>query len=93
MPRKPTAHVQHELLESIFDEFELWEKIADGRLLSEVVALDPSRAWPGATSRIIKHYLPSGKHIATTHLITDARGTVLHRHAKDFLMYEVCLWE
>ena len=83
-----------ELLESLFEEFDLWEKIRDGRLLSSpLLGKDLlSRNWPDALSRIVKHSLPNGKHIATTHRVEDANGDILREDAKDFLLQEVCLW-
>ena len=94
MPRIPTAGVTRELLDSLFDEFNIWGKIDDGRLTSESVAEKdaPSRQWPNAMSRIIKHFMPDGKHIATTHCILNDEGHVFHWDAKDFRMYDVRLW-
>ena len=94
MPRRPTAEISKELLESLFNEFDLWEKIGDVRILSHSLPGKdlPSRNWPDALSRIVKHSLPNGKHIATTHRIEDANGDILHEDAKDFLLQEVCLW-
>ena len=94
MPRRPTAEISKELLESLFKEFDLWEKIGDGRLLSSPLPGKdlPSRKWLNALSRIVKHSLPNGKHIATTHRIEAANGEILHEDAKDFLWQEVCLW-
>lgn len=94
MPRKPTAQISKELLESLFDEFGLWSKMQDGRLISLPLPRKdvPSHQWPGAISRIVKHSFPNGRHIATTHRIETPDGTILHEDAKDFHMQEVCLW-
>ena len=94
MRKKPTAQVSRELLDSLFEEFDLWNKIRDGRLTSFPLPRKdvPSRLWPGALSRIVKHNLPSGKHLATTHRVEAPDGTILHEDAKDFHLQEVCLW-
>lgn len=94
MPRKPTAEISKELLETLFQEFDLWNKIKDGRLLSLFLTEKdlPSHRYPNALSRIVKHTLPNGKHIATTHRVEDLDGTILHEDAKDLLLQEVCLW-
>jgi len=101
VPKIPTAEVSQELLDSLFAEFDLWAKIKDGRLTSQSVAGKdlPSWRWPNATSTIIKHIRPDGKHIATTHCIADIQGQALqdeeghpiHWHAKDFRMLDVRL--
>ena len=94
MPRRPTAEISKALLESLFEEFDIWEKIGDGRILSSPLQGKdlPSRNWPNALSRIVKHSLPNGKHIATTHRIEAANGDILYEDAKDFLLQDVCLW-
>ncbi len=92
MPRIPAAEVSCEVLDSLFNEFDIWSKIDDGRLTSKPVALAPSSKWLNATSMIIKHFLPNGKHIATTHCVKDDKEHVLHRDAKDFRLHEVCLY-
>ena len=93
-PRIPTAGIERVLLDYLFDEFEIWIKIDDGRLTFEAIAERdaPSRHWPNATSRIIKHYIPGGKHIATTHSIIDNEGNILHWDAKDLRLYDIRLW-
>ena len=94
MRRKPTAQVQIELLENLFEEFDIWNKIRDGRLFSLPLPKKdvPSHHYTNALSRIVKHSLPNGKHIATTHRIEANDGTILHEDAKDFRLQEVCLW-
>lgn len=94
MRRIPTAQISKDILDNLFEEFDLWDKIQDGRILSfPLPSKDlPSRQWPGALSRIVKHSLPNGKHVATTHRIESADGDILHWDAKDFHMQEVCLW-
>jgi len=94
LARRPTALVTLDFLELLLTEFDLWRKIDDGRLTSEPVAERdaPSHRFPGAVSRIIKHRTVTGTHVATTHLIDDDQGTVFHRDAKDFIMYEVRLF-
>ena len=94
MPRKPSAEISRELLEALFDEFDIWNKVRDGRLLSLPVPRKdaPSHHYPGCLSRIVKHSLPNGKHIATSHRIEAMDGAILHEDAKDFHLQEVCLW-
>ncbi len=94
MPRVPTVQIPPDLLESLFVDYDLWTKISDGKLSYEPIAERdaPSHSWPNATSRIVKHSLPEGKHIATTHRIVDHEGNTLHWDAKDFVMDDVRLW-
>lgn len=92
MPTIPTAEVPAEVLDSLFQEFDIWVKIKDSRLKSEIVSPVPSSRWPEATSMIIKHFLPNGKHVATTHCVKDSAGRILHWDAKDLRLNEVRLW-
>ena len=94
MPRKPTARVSIDLLNIFFDEFEIWTMVRDGRLVSPPAGRKdaPSHHYPGSLSRIAKHSLPNGKHVATSHRIEATDGTILHEDAKDFHLQEVCLW-
>ena len=94
MPRKPTARVSIDLLNVLFDEFDVWDKVRDGRLVGLPLPKKdaPSHHYPGSLSRIVKHSLPNGKHVATTHRIETADGAILHEDAKDFHLQEVCLW-
>ena len=94
MPRIPTAEVSEELLDSLFDEFDIWVKIGSSQLTSEPVAEKdaPSWQWPNATSRILKHHLPGGKHVITTHCVLGSQGEVLHWDVKDFRLHEVRLY-
>ena len=94
MPRIPTAEVSLEVLNCLFDEFDIWAKIRDGRLTSKPIPVPviPSWAWPNAVSTIIKHFLPNGKHIVTTHCVKDDSGHVFHWDAKDFRLHQVRLW-
>lgn len=93
MPRIPTAEVSIKILNYLFDEFDIWDKVLDGRLSSEILERTPSKAWPKATAMIIKHHMSNGKHIATTHCIKDDKnGNVLHWDVKDFKLHDVRLW-
>jgi len=92
MPRIPTAEVPKEVLDYLFDEFDIWAKIHDGRLISEPIDGLPSSTWPNATAMIIKHFLPDGKHIATTHCVKDDSGHVFHWDTKDLRLHDVRLW-
>ena len=93
MPKITTVEISLELLDFIFNEFGIWQKIKDGCLSSERRKPKPSYIWPNATAFIIKHNLPNGKHIATTHCVKENEsGKVLHWDAKDLWLRDVCLW-
>ena len=94
MARKPTAEIPLALLEDLFQEFSIWDKIRDGRLLSHIVAGKdlPSHHYSNSLSHIVKHRFPDGRHVATTHRIQDGDGNILHEDAKDIHYQEVCLW-
>lgn len=95
MARIPTAEVSLEVLNYLFDELDIWTKIQNGRLTSEPKpgSHTPSYVWRNATSMIIKHSQPDGKHVATTHCIKhDDSGDVLHWDAKDLIVGEVRLF-
>ena len=94
MRKKPTAEISFEMLEELFQEFDIWAKIRDGRLSSIIIANKdtPAHHYADSVSRIVKHRLPGGRHIATTHRIEDPQGNILHEDAKDFHMQEICLW-
>ena len=91
MARVPTADISIELLDMILAEFDILDKVNDGRLRTEVAyqtaAKDPSM--PDAVSRILKHFTVEGKHIATTHQVLQ--GSEPHWHGTDFTMYGVKL--
>ena len=93
MPTKPTVMVSREVLVVIFEDFDLWAKIRDGRLLSIIVTAkdSPSHHYPNARSRIVKHFIPGGRHVATTHRIEDSDGAILHQDAKDFHFRDLIL--
>lgn len=92
MPRRITAEVSREVLNYLFDELHIWKKIHNGRLTSKPIDCIPSYAWPNATAMIIKHFLPNGKHIATTHCVRDDSSHVFHWDAKDLRLHDVLLW-
>ena len=94
MARKPTAQLTLVLLENLFQEFAIWDKIKDERLLSAIVTDRdvPSHHYPYSLSRIVKHRFPNGRHVATTHRIQDSEGNILHEDAKDLHFQEICLW-
>ena len=91
MARVPTTDISIELLDMILAEFDILDKVNDGRLRTEVayqtVAKDLSL--PDAVSRILKHFTVTGKHIATTHQVLH--GSQPHWHGTDFTMYDVKL--
>ena len=93
MPTKSTAKVSREVLVVIFEDFDLWAKIRDGRLLSIIVTAkdSPSHHYPDAKSRIVKHFIPNGRHLATTHRIENNEGNILHQDAKDFHFRDLIL--
>ena len=39
MPRKPTARISKELLDSLFQEFDIFDKSRDGRLVDAAVGV------------------------------------------------------
>jgi len=92
VPRIPVAGVSSQVLDYLFDEFRIWPKIKDGRLTSTCLKGIASHNWPNATSFIIKHSLPNGKHVVTTHCVKDDSGNVLHWDAKDIRLNDVRLW-
>jgi len=95
VPRLTTAELSIEILDYLFNEFDIWAMIHDGRLSSEIIpdTPTPSTAWPNATAMILKHFKPNGKHIATTHCVKDNKsGDVLHWDAKDLRLRDVRLW-
>ena len=87
MARKPSAQIPLEALNIVFDDFDLWPKIRDGRLHSTILVRRDalSHHYPGALSRIVKHSFPDGRHVATTHRIEDPQGNTLHEDAKQFI--------
>lgn len=94
MRRKPTAQVSIDLLESLFQEFDIWGKIRDQRLSGFPLPEKdvPSHHYSNARSRIVKHGIPNGRHVATTHRIETMDGSILHEDAKDFHLQKVRLW-
>lgn len=93
MSTKLTVKVSREVLAAVFEDLDLWAKIRDGRLLSIIVnAKDsPAHHYPNSKSRIAKHFIPNGRHVATTHRIEDSDGAILHQDAKDFHFRELIL--
>ena len=92
--RIPTAVIDKLLLDMLFEEFAIWEKIQDGRLTSEPLpkSARPSTSWPGSFSQIIKHRLPNGKHVVTTHRVVAPDGIIHHQDAKGIRLRDVRLW-
>lgn len=91
MPYIQTTEVSAECLDSMFNKFDIWSKIKNGHLRSETLPEVPAKAFPDATSVIIKHFDANGKHIATTHCIKDCKGSILHWDAKDLRINDVRL--
>lgn len=92
MPAIFKAEVSIELLNCLFDEFHIWEKICDKRIRSRIIAREKSDTYTKASSQIIKHFTTDGKHVATTHRIQDHSGHVYHWDIKDFRLYGIVLW-
>jgi hypothetical protein len=92
MPRVPTVEVSRPILNSMFRKFNIWHKIRNGTLTTNIADSRPSYKWTNATSEIIKHFTPDGKHIATTHRVRDTTGRVLHWDAKDFRLKNIRYW-
>ena len=92
----PTAEIPAQAMNLILEEFEILAKVDDGRLSTIIAFETPTRPgrYSNCISRILKHYTLNGKHLATTHCITDLGGQDRHRHrhGKDFRIQEVCLW-
>ena len=94
MARKPSGQIRPEALNIVFDDFDLWPKIRDGRLHSTILVRRDalSHHYPGALSRIVKHSFPDGRHVATTHRIEDMQGNILHEDAKDIHFRDLVIW-
>ena len=95
MRSKFSAKVTQELVNLLFAEFEIWEKLNDGRLTIEAIPqkVVPSKNYPSCVSQILQHRLPNGKHIATTHRIFNtAEKTAPHWDACDFHLGDVVLY-
>lgn len=90
MPQINAVHISKELLDSLFNEFDLWNKIRSGCLKSKIKTSSPSKRWPSAKSMIIMHFTTSGKHIATTHCVKD-KTTIYHWDTKDLMLNDVRL--
>ena len=94
MTRLPTYEVSPAFLDGLFNAREVWARISDGRLTSEVIAdtVAPSRQWPGGRSFILKHRDTQGYHEATTHQIIDRHGEIVHWDAKDLRHEGYCYY-
>jgi hypothetical protein len=93
MPHRITAGVSEEILNILFRDLNIWSDIKHGQLRSVQLKSVPSSIFPDASSRIILHFLPTGKQVATTHCITDNKsGKVLHWDAKDIIINDLCLF-
>ena len=91
MARVLTVIVEIELMDALFAEFDILGGIADGRLSAEVVDSVSSHAYPGHSSTILKHFNSKGKHVATSHRISDNDGNTPHWHGTDFVLNDVKL--
>lgn len=80
MARSTTALVPPGELAALFQALDLWLKIKEGTLVTNVHTAKsaPSKSFAGATSQILRHYNTAGAHACTTHQIIDQTGTVLH---------------
>lgn len=94
MAKKQTVEIPLEVLNIVFDDYDLWPKIRDGRLHSTILARKDalSHHYPDAVSRIVKHSFPDGTHVCTTHRIEDPQGNILHEDAKDIHFRDLVIW-
>ena len=94
MAKKQSAQIPLDALNILFDDYDLWAKIRDGRLLSTIVVVRDamSHHYPNALSRIVKHSFPNGTHVCTSHRIEDQEGAILHEDAKDIHFSDLVLW-
>ena len=94
MPQVRTSEVSRQTLESKFQDEDIWGGIRSGRLSSVPApgSVVPSHSWSNATSKILQHYGPDGKHIATTHCVIDSDGWPVHWDAKDLIVDGIRLW-
>ncbi len=93
MKKLPTAQMTRDLLNYLFLEFDIWNKISNGCLDSRPIGRVPSKSWTEATSMILKHFLPNGKHLATTHCVKDNKnGSTLHWDVKDLVISDIRVW-
>jgi hypothetical protein len=94
MASTPSVELTGAELDALFHALDIWSKIRDVRLTStEVVrAKRPSRSYPDGVSDIVKHINRAGYHVATTHRITLADGSLPHGHAKDLRVGDIVIW-
>jgi len=88
MTRPPTVKISREEIQALFIEYSIRQRIDRQELTNEpeVEKDAPARIAPGGVSRIVKHSDASGYHIATSHVIIDQSGEIVHRDAKDVLI-------
>ena len=91
MPKIPTAPITEEMLHDIAEEFDILDKIRDGRLTTEQIDIRPASdlSLPNAYGRMLKHYStgPNPRHIATSHQTIGA--PVPHWHVTDLVFQEI----
>ncbi len=91
MPKRINIEVSSELLNFLFHEWGIWEKIDDGRLTSDTHPKKdvPSWGYSDCVSRIVYHNWPEGNHVATSHCVVSKNDSaeVFHRDAKN-IMYQ-----
>ncbi len=77
--------VERGFLEYLFNNYNMWEKIKKGILKTVVGNMIPAHNYENATSMILKHLLPSGRQVATTHCIIPDKYTIFYcLKTKDF---------
>jgi len=93
MARPPRADVTQGELDALFEFLDIWSKTGDGRLTVEPIIKkrQPSRDYPGGVSDILRLRNVFGYQVATSHRITDVKGSVPHQHGKDLLIGDVLL--
>jgi hypothetical protein len=93
MTRPLSVVVSRDEMDQLVDAVALLNKIRRGGLTDAPIlrARRDARTHPGGVSDIVRHENVFGYHVATTHRITAADGTVPHWHCKDLRMGEVLI--
>ncbi len=94
MAKPSTIEVSSAELEAIFRALDMWFKINDGRLTTAPIPgkTRPSWNYPSGLSEILRHENTAGYHVATTHRITSADGSIPHWDARDLHIGDTVIW-
>lgn len=81
-------------LEALFETLDIWVKISDQRLSTEIIIGTQRSSWgyPGGVSEIIRHRNRLGYHVATTHWVRMRDGSIPHWHGKDIRFSDALLY-